>query len=37
MLNQKPHGVGKQFSKSYSFEGTYENGKKVKGKFQWNV
>lgn len=37
MINQKPHGYGREHTKSYAFSGTYENGKKVNGLLEWNL
>lgn len=37
MINQKPHGYGKEITKNYTFAGTYENGRKVNGLLRWNL
>ena len=36
MLNNKPHGKGKEITGEYEFEGIFEEGKKIKGKLKWN-
>jgi hypothetical protein len=36
LFKEKPHGLGKETTKLYTFNGNYENGKKVYGKLKWN-
>ena len=36
MLDNKPHGEGKEVNAHYEFEGIYRNGKKTQGKLTWN-
>lgn len=36
MIDNKPHGKGKEITAKYEFDGEFHNGKKTRGKLTWN-